>query len=169
MKLSKIIIIIICVLPLKSIGQTLENKTFSCLEKELIKFLIEKKDILEFEVEKYKNGKSRLNISGAQNNYRKGELKDGIYIFSQTRTHVRLYFVIVEENNFTILDISNREGLEISIKNTLDFCERKKYCQKITGNYVTGLIRAYYTKNRTPTAGMDINCERGVRNTKDLP
>ncbi len=149
--------------------QSLKVFTFKLLEKELVLFLIKNKDIFESEIKDYNDGKKRLNIFGIYNNYRGGKLKNGIYCFSQTRTHVRNYFVIIENENFIILNISNRQGLDIAIKDTLDFCERNKYCEKITNDYITRLIRTYYNFNKNPIAHIDLNCENGIKDKIDLP
>lgn len=165
------ILLLLLMLCFNSSCQTTKNikLTFQSLENELIPFLIKNKDIEEFEKDDYTSGKKHLNIFGIQNNYYKGELKDGIYSFSQTRTHSRIYFVIIEKNKFTILDITTKIGLEESIRNTLDFCERSNYCEEITTDYISRLVRTYYKKNKNPLAGMDVNCERGINTTKDLP
>jgi hypothetical protein len=149
--------------------QTVRKITFPNLEKELIEFLVKNGDIHNLEVEEYKNGKRRVTISGLYNDYNKGTVIDGLYSFYQNRTHARAYFLLVENNKYTILDISSRQGLDLSIKNTLDFCERNKYCVDITNDCISRIINVYYNINLNPRAGADINCESGVKDTKALP
>ena len=169
MKKRKIISLLMFLFCLNCNSQTIKILTFESLKKELLPFLINNKDIMDNEIEDYRSGKKQISIVGLQNNYFKGDLKDGIYRFSQTRTHSRVYFVIIEKNNFTILDLSSRDGLDLAIKNTLDFCERSKYCEEITNDYVSREIRIYYSKNKNPNVGTDVNCLYGIKVTKKLP
>lgn len=154
---------------LNSSSQTTKELTFDSLKNELITFLIEKKDITDLEIKDYKNGKKQMCVNGVHNNYNKGVLINGIYSFYQTRTHSKVYFVIIEKNNYTILDLSNRNQLDLAIKNTLDFCDRSEYCEEITNDYISRLIRIFYRKNKNPNAGTDTNCIHGIKDTKDLP
>lgn len=154
---------------LSSNCQTSKNLTFESLEKELTKFLINNNDIQKYELKDYMSGKTHIKIIGVQNEYSNGNLKDGIYAFYQTRTHARSYFIIVEKDEFTILNLSNKNGLHEAIKKTLDFCEKSRYCETITNDYVSRLIRVYLNKNINPIDSVDKNCLYGVTDTKDLP
>ncbi len=164
-----IMIMLVFLICLNSSCQTVKTLTFDSLRKELILFLVKNKDINNSEVEDYYSGKRQVSINGVQNDYHEGYLKDGIYSFYQTRTHSKVYFVIIEKSNFTILDLSNREGLDVAIKTTLDFCERREYCEEITNDYISRMIRLFYRKNKNPTVGTDTNCLYGVNSKKDLP
>lgn len=166
---KQIVTLIISLLCLNSYCQITNKLTFDSLKKELIPFLINSKDIIDNELEDYKSGKRQISIVGLQNNYYKGDLKDGIYRFSQTQTHSRVYFIIIEDNNYIILNIATREGLDLAIKNTLDFCERKKYCEILINDYISRMIRIYYQKNKNPNVGADLNCLYGKKDNKDLP
>jgi hypothetical protein len=169
MKTKKIIFGFIILFHFTSSCQTTKGFSSQSIEKQLTDFLISNNDIQRFEVEEYKSGKSHIKSSGIYNEYDGGPLKDGIYVFNPGRTHSRSYFVIIEKEKFTILDISTRKGLEEAIKNTLDFCERSRYCQQITKDYVSRLIGVYYNINANPDGRADRNCVYGVTDTKDLP
>lgn len=169
MKTHKIFISLLILFHCAASCQTTKNLSFQSIEKELTDFLIRNNDIQNFELEGYQSGKTHIKISGIHNEYSGGDLKDGIYAFYQGRTHARSYFVIIEKEKFVILDISTRKGLEEAIKNTLDFCERNRYCEQITNDYVSRLIRVYYNKNINPSDSIDRNCIHGVKDTKDLP
>lgn len=169
MKAKTYISFLVLMICFTSSCQTVKKASFASLEKKLTTFLIDNGDIHNLEVEDYKSGKRSLTIIGLYNNYNKGELLNGIYSFSQNRTHARAYFLIIDNEKYTILNLSSRKGLDEAIKNTLNFCEKNKYCVDISNDYVSRLIRVYYTINKNPNARIDINCESGVISTKDLP
>jgi hypothetical protein len=143
--------------------------TFEKLKHDMIDFLVEKKDIDKDRASKLKSGEHTFNLRGVNNNLTEGILKDGMYAFSSFTSHKNAYFVLVENERYIILDISTRKGLDDSIKNTLDFGERNKFCVEIINDYVSRLIGVYYNINNNPRAGHDVNCEKGVTDTKDLP
>jgi len=153
----------------KSISQNSSDLKFEVLEKQLLQFMINNNDFSENEVEDYTSGKFHLRIAGVQKSYSSGKVMDGIYSFGRLTTHTRSYFLIVEDNKFTILNISSRQGLDRAIIDVLDFCDRKKYCVKLTTDYISRIIHVYYTKNVNPAAGMDTNCEYGVKDVKEVP
>ena len=154
---------------ISSKSQTVDQLTFDTLKIELINFLSSKKDANKPSIEKLKNNESEFILRGLFNNRRKGELINGLYSFSIFGSHTKGYFVIVENNSYTILDLSTRKGLDKSIKDVLDFSERSKYCVSISSDIVTRLITVYYNINKYPLAGIDLNCERGISITDDLP
>ncbi len=150
-------------------SQNTEKLTFDSIKYDLINFLVSKNELDNTRANKLKNGKDKFNLSGLFNNRKEGDLINGIYSFSVFSSHSRGYFIIVENNTFTILDISTRVGLDKAIKDVLDFSERSKYCVSISNEIITRLITVYYNKNKNPLAGFDLNCEKGVLNTDDLP
>ena len=149
--------------------QKTENLTFDTLSSDLITFLYKKKEINYERSEKLKSKEYSFNLRGLFNNKSKGELINGIYAFSSFNSHGRAYFVIVNNNDYTILDISTRKGLDTSIKNVLDFCEKERYCVDITNQCITSIISVYYKINKNPLNKIDVNCEHGIVNTDDLP
>nr|WP_315240134.1 hypothetical protein [uncultured Flavobacterium sp.] len=167
--MKRILIILMVTLSLTSSCQTIKNIEYKTLEKELVTFLIKNGDVHNLELKEYENGNRGISIKGFFNNYQKGELINGIYIFYQNRTHARNYYVIIEGEKYTILNISSRDGLDKSIKDVLDYSDRNKLCADITEEYVTRLVAMYYRKNKNPQAGIDVNCESGVKDTIGLP
>lgn len=161
--------IIILLFSLTATGQTESKITFQSIKDNLINFLIFKGDIWENDIKDIKDGKYNINFSGIHNNYKKENLINGIYSFSAPITHTKAYFVIIENNNHFILDISTRDGLDTAISNTLDFCERNKYCSDITEDYISRLIGVYYKINKNPINRFDKNCEDGVKTVTTLP
>lgn len=149
--------------------QTVKNINSKDLEKVLLDFLIQNGDIHKLELDDYKSGKRDISIMGFFSNTRKDALINGLYVFYQNRTHARIYYVILEDGKYTILNISSREGLDLAIKNVLDFCDKNKLCADITEQYVNRIVGMYYRKNKNPATRIDVNCERGISDTKYLP
>lgn len=152
-----------------SSSQDFKALTFDSLKKDLIIFLIKNNDIKEFEKEDYISGKRQIDIIGVQNDYHKGFLKDGVYSFYQTRSHSRVHFVIIENNNYTILNLTNRDGLDLGIINLLNFCERSKYCEDITNDYISRLLRVYYRNILTFNQGKNSNSSSCIKSKEELP
>ncbi|WP_430399141.1 hypothetical protein [Flavobacterium sp.] len=150
-------------------GQNSKKLTFDNLKPFLIDFLYEKNQLTSERVDELKKGEYDFYLRGLFNDKHDGELVNGVYAFSNFSSHSKAFFVLVENNEFTILDLDNREGLDVSIKNILDFSERSKYCVLITSEILTRLLNVFYNKNVNPLIGQDINCIRGVVNFKDLP
>ena len=149
--------------------QSSDKLNLATLQKQLVEFLIANGDInVPEHIQDYKEGKRIVFVSGLHNNFKKDPLINGIYSFSQSCSHCKAYFLIVDDGNVTILNISNRKGLNEAIINTLDFCEKYKYCGSITEDYISRLIGVYNNKNKQ-LAGFDLNCQRGVKDTKKLP
>jgi len=149
--------------------QTVKNINSKDLEKVLLDFLIQNGDIHKLELDDYKSGKRDISIKGFFSNSKKEVLINGIYMFYQNKTHSKNYYVIVENGKNIILNISSRQGLDLAIKDVLDFCDRNKICADITEEYVNRMVSMYYRKNKNPMAGIDVNCERGISDTKNLP
>lgn len=150
-------------------SQISHKLTFEKLRVETIDFLLHKKEVTEARAEKLKSGEFSFILRGVNNNLAEGDLKNGMYAFSLLDDHCRGYFLIVENDSHIILDIGTRTGLDEAIKNTLDFCERNKFCVDITNDYVSRLIGVYYNINKNPLNGHDINCEKGVKEINELP
>jgi hypothetical protein len=133
-------------------SQESRKLTFENLKLEIIEYLFKTK--------------YTFNILGLQNGTKEGELINGIYVFSADKYG---YFVIVENNLYTILDVSSRHNLDVALLQLINFCDRNKYCVEITNDYVAKLLRTYYNENKNLNRALDINCERGINNTDDLP
>ena len=161
--------ILVLLLSFTSSCQTTRPISYKSIKSNLIDFLVKKGDIKEHQKHDIQNGTYNLLFIGIYNNYQNENLIDGIYSFSAPISHTKSYFLIIDKSNYTILDISTREGLDIAIKNTLDFCEKQKYCSDITEDYISRILVVYYQKNKNVHAGIDVNCENGVKETKDLP
>lgn len=143
--------------------------SFHKLKNDMIDFLVNKHEIDSERAKKLKNGEHTFYLQGVSNNLSEGALRNGMYIFSSLTSHKNEYFVLVENNSYIILDISTRKGLENSLVNTLDFCERNKFCVDIINDYVSKIIGVYYNTNKNPRAGLDTNCEKGIFDVKELP
>lgn len=167
--MKNILIILLVTFVCSCKAQNVENLTYKSLKNILVDFLNSKNEINNERAIKYKSGEYKFNLRGVFNNWQEEKLKKGIYAFSSFGSHSRAYFVIVENEKYTILDISTREGLDLAIKNVLDFSEKQKYCVDITEKYISKLISVYYNINKKPGQGIDINCEKGISNTDDLP
>ncbi|MCZ8144640.1 hypothetical protein [Flavobacterium sp.] len=150
-------------------SQDLNTLTFDSLKTHLITFLIKNNDIREFEIDDYKSGRRQIDVIGIQNDYHKGDLKNGIYSFYQTRNHSRVHFVIIENNNYTILNLSNRDGLNLGIIALLNFCERSKYCEIIINDYISRLIRVYFKNNLIVNTGNELNSLNCIKTKEGLP
>ena len=151
-------------------SQNQQRLTYDGLKPHLVDFLISKKEINKERAENLKSGKHTFGLYGAfKRKPHKEELVNGMYLFSPMASHSRYYFVLVENKNFIILDISNRKGLDKSISVSLDYCERQKYCVEVTNEIVKMLLDTYYNKNKNPHAGHDLNCKNGAINLDDLP
>ena len=150
-------------------SQVTNEQTFDSIKIKLIDFLQSKSEIDSVKANKLINGEHTFNLRGIFNNKHKGELINGLYAFSAFSSSSRGFFIIVENNSFIILDLSTREDLDKSIKEVLDFAERSKYCVTISSEIVSRLVTVYYNKNKNILAGIDLNCERGISNTADLP
>lgn len=167
----KKIIYLVIMICFSQISTSQEKLTFEKLRVELTTYLLQHGEMLRSEVEDYKNGERQINLIGVHNNFAKGGLINGVYSFSLTRTMARGYFVIVDNSEYTILDITTRDGLDKSIKLLLDFCDKYNYCETIVTDYVGRLTRVYYNLNKWKGQRTDLNCEegRGIIDTKSLP
>lgn len=113
--------------------------------------------------------RKNLRLFGMFHSNTEESLINGLYGFSMSHSHSRVYYLIVEGDKYKILDVSTRKNLDASLKELLDFCERQKYCYEITLEYMNRITAAFYRINKSPYKGEDANCEGGVRNTNGLP
>lgn len=149
-------------------AQTKSNLTMDSINDDLVTFLIEKGDINTRFASDFKNNKNKIHVFGLINNYSKNELIDGMYSFSAPISHTRAYYLIIDDKQFTILDLSNKDGCNLALKNTLDFCEKRNYCTNIVKQYISGIIYMYY-KNKNPLKIINVDCKKHMKNHKDLP
>jgi hypothetical protein len=167
--MKAVYLFILVVFSISCKSQIQEKLDFKQLKVIAIDFLVEKNIIKKENAKDYKNDKYTIFLTGVLNNLSNGELKNGMYAFGTLNSHSKSFFVLIEDNKYFILDISSREGLNKSIIETLDFCERNKFCVNISTEYISRITRVYYNKNKNPLTGFDINCEKGLVNTDDLP
>lgn len=150
-------------------SQIVNELTYDSLKIKLVDFLQNQNEIDSLRAEKLKSGEHTFNLRGLFNNRMDKKLINGVYAFSSLSSNSKAYFVIIESNSFTILDLSTRVGLDKAIKDVLDFSERSKYCVAISSEIVSRLVTVYYNINKNPLNRSDINCYKGVINTDDLP
>lgn len=169
MKSKITILIVVLLLSFSSNSQVVSRIKLSTIKNDLTEFLIQKGDIRAERAKDYRNGKFKIFVLGLYNNDNREDLLNGIYVFSAPSSHTRSHYLIIEDEKYTILDLTDRQNLEFSIKILLDFCERQRYCSDITAEYTQKMISLYYRKNKNPVNGMDVNCESGIKEIKDLP
>lgn len=159
---------IVCFVNISCFAQ--QKLTYSTLKNITIEYLLEKKEITIDRALKYKSGEyNAYFFEGIYNGYKNQELINGLYSFGVLGSNSKLYYVLAENSYYHILDISEREGLDKSIKIVLDFCERHRYCVQITKEYVSTLVYTFYSMNKYTQNGHDVNCEKGFFDTKKLP
>jgi hypothetical protein len=165
-KLIIVLFLIVC-----SPGLYSQKLNYNKVKSELTNFLIENKEILEHNVENYKTGKYSLTLKGVLNYNQelKGELKDGLYLFTTGSSHSFNHYILVENDNYLIFELKSEVSLNESLKQTLEFCRRKKICSDIVIEYTDRLIGTYLNINKNPTAGQDVNCESGINDKSKLP
>ena len=169
MKSKLIIRILMFLISFSASCQVSKSISFKSIEKNLTDFLIEKGSIMEHNVNDFRSGKHHINFSGVLNGYSKDDLINGIYVFSSGFSHSKVFYFIIENENFIILDISSKEGLNSALISTTDFCERQKYCSEITIEYTSRILGAYYVINKNPINRRDIYCIKSKNKVKDLP
>jgi len=164
---SKILILAL-IISVTCFGQ---NKlTYSELKNNVIDYLVINKNLNNENAKKYKSGEyNGFTLVGSINQFNDEELKDGLYQFAPLASHQRIYFTLVENDNYTIIDLSTRQQLDDAITKVLDFCERKKFCHEISIAYAGKLISYFYNNNKNPNNGYDINCGKEKLTLKDLP
>jgi len=138
--------------------QETEKLTVESLKLKLAEFLLEKKSIKSID--------QHINFYGIYKNKIDEKLKNGIYVFNNASSHNRSFFVIVEDNSFSILDISTLQGLKDSIAKTLEFANKQKYCTEIIQDYISRLVNVHFRVNRNPTSQLNKNCEFELKPTK---
>jgi hypothetical protein len=149
--MRNVLLIIILLASNFSFCQETEKLTVESLKLELVEFLMEKNQI--------RSNNKRVSLSGIHKNRVDENLKNGIYVFNNGSTHNLSFFVIVDNNSFSILDISTSQGLKDSIETTLKFAKNQKYCAEITQDYISRLIGVHYRINKNPRGRNDKNCE----------
>lgn len=167
MKKTFILILLLTAICCKS--QHINTLTFYSLSEKLIEYLYFKDEIDYNRSEKLKSKEYKFHFVGFFNKTEKGELKEGVYTFSSLSSHSQLYYVIVEKNEYQILDFTKREELDDSIKKILDFSERKKYCVDITIELILSIVKSFYNYNVNPLNRKDINCYYGKVSNEELP
>ena len=138
------------------------------VELEVAKKLFLSKDLGESEYVKFKKTGKGISIYGIHNSVSSDKMKEGVYGISKG-THSLVYFLIYEESEMQILNISSAESFALSTKYFLEFAERKKYCVEIIKDYMTRFINVYYKINKNLNTRKDINCSKGINSTDDLP
>ena len=128
------------------------------LKIELEEFLVEKNQIY--------NTNIRVNFRGIHKNQVDENLKNGIYVFNNGSTHSLSFFVIVDNNSYSILDVSKFKGLKDSIERTLEFSKKQDYCTEIIKDYVSRMVNVYFTVNKNPRSRLNKNCEFDLKPTK---
>lgn len=146
-------------------SQKNEELTLDSLKLELAKFLVKKKQLKNLEV--YTEKKQGLNFRGIHNFSTVEKLENGIYTFSNFSSHRLVFFLIVEDNTFDILDVFSINDLKVSVDKTLDFCFKQKYCTEIISDYITRLFRAHYRENMTWKRN-DSDCKFERKRTKSV-
>ncbi|TRW21459.1 hypothetical protein FMM05_20115 [Flavobacterium zepuense] len=166
-----LLFLVLLISPLNLLAQNSQELTFGKLQSDLAEYLFQKKEMNANQIEKHEKGIGTVLVNGIHNNIYEGKVINGIYAFSLTGTMSKSYFLIVDEKRYIILDITTREGLDKSISLILDFCDKYKYCETITTDYVGRLVRVYYNLNKWPGQRTDLNCEegRGVTDIQGLP
>lgn len=149
--MRKVLLLIILLASNFSFCQETEKLTVESLKLELAEFLMEKNQI--------RSNDKRVSLRGIHKNRVDENLKNGIYVFNNGSTHNLSFFVIVDNNSFSILDISTTQGLKDSIETTLKFAKSQKYCTEITQDYISRLIGVHYRINKNPRRRNDKNCE----------
>lgn len=117
----------------------------SSLKTKLAGFLIEKKEIKDFDnYLKYTDFLivDKVDIySGIDENK---NMNCGIYSFGfidpNQEKDTKLYFVVLNKDWFEIFDIAGQKKLSAGINLILDFAENQKYCHKKTQQIIAGLI-----------------------------
>lgn len=167
--MRKTAIIIILLISLACKSQVNNELTFDSVSLKLIEYYYHKGDIDFERFKKLQNKEHKFSFVGLLNGTDSGHLKDGVYVFSLLSSHSQMYYLIIENNRFEILSLINRRELDLTISKILDFSERKKYCVEITKEIVISIIDSFYKYNKNPLNRIDVNCEKGVVDKKDLP
>lgn len=135
----------------------------------LVDFLLEKNEIDTERAIKYKNGNYSFFFAGVINDYKQKELKEGIYMFGTLISHTRVYFLIVKDNKYEILDLTTRGDLDNAIVKILNFCEEKHICVDIKNEYINRIVSVYYNINRFVNNEFDVDCYDFEEQKKNLP
>lgn len=147
-----------------SFCQQTEKLNVDSLKLELAKFLVEKNQLKNLEEFTVKN--RGVYLGGIHKKKLDEELKNGLYVFNNNSNHSFSFFIIINDNSFTILDISTFQGLKESIKQFLIFADKEKYCHQIINDYTSRLLSVHYNINRNPINRANLNCEYESKPTK---
>lgn len=150
-------------------GQSNDTLTYNYVKPKLVNFLKIEKQVSDKVATDILNGEYSFNFVGFFNSKSFKVLKDGLYVFSTNRTDCKVYFVIVENSDFKIINLTTQDQLKDAISLILDFSERKKYCISITSEIIKSFLHAYYNINLDPLNRTHINCLKGITTTDDLP
>ena len=150
-------------------AQKTEKLSFEKLNKQVNEYLSKNDDIYIMLYKRNQIKDGSVSIIGVHNRTSDGDVVNGVYSFSMNVTMSKGYFLIVDDNEVTVLDITNRDKLDKSIKLLLDFCDKYNYCETIVTDYVSRLTRVYYNLNKWKGERKDLNCINGISDTKKLP
>ncbi len=121
-------------------------------------FFLEKEDFNKYLYDRYiKNGEG-ASIYGIHNKIDTLKIQDGIYWFT-LGSHFKKHFLIYDNKDVEILDISSKKELKNSIKKTLEYSVKKDFCVQIINDYISRLIHTHYTVNKNPRTLLDVNCK----------
>jgi len=109
-----------------------------------------------------------VKIYTIHNRINKDSLKNGIYGFSRTANHSKGYFLIYQNGDITILDLTTLEKLKNTINLFLDFATEQRYCDTIINDYINRFIKMYFHNAKRNYMPDLINCDKSI-NIKDLP
>src|SRR5690606_27875315 len=90
---------------------------------------------------------------------------------SNGSNHNYIFYVLIDENSFKILDISTFHGLKESINQFLFFADKQNYCEQIINDYLSRFLNVHYNINRNPRNRINRNCEyesRSIKSTFDI-
>lgn len=122
----------------------------------LAEFLVEKKQI---KVMANNTQFGKINLSGVHHKLVSTLPKSGIYSFNNGLPSGLCYFVIVQNNNYEILDVSTIRGLNDALKKVLRFSDKKNFCKEIITDYTFRLINTHYNINDNPRTYKTDHCE----------
>jgi hypothetical protein len=165
-------IFFLLLIPLIASAQDGGKLTFERLQQEVHKYLSQNDEIYIIQDRNHKVTKESVSISGIHNiGILNNDPTDGVYVFSMNITLAKVYFLLIDGNKFTILDIQTRTNLDNSLNLLLNFCDEHNYCETIITDYVSRLTRVYYNLNKWKGQRTDLNCEEnhGIINTNGLP
>jgi len=160
---SKLILLFLILSINHCMAQRSKTISVKSLEPKLIAFLITKKEIAPNQIARYTRGENHITITGVINGFLKDDLIDGIYLFSTASSHSKIFYLIIDDSEYKILDLSDERKLKKSIDRTIDFCGKKKYCSDLTKEYISLMVSVYYNINSNPLNRRDKNCSSDLK------